>query len=111
VISESAKLMPASTIIYSDEAIEIKDKLGGLYLRQKYSNNPMKWIPLTRDGNPIPSKRGDYKITKSSYSIESKVDIILITDQNLMQSAEYVWIINGKTGEFLGQAFHRLASQ
>ena len=111
VISESAKLMSASTIVYSDAAIQIKDKLGALYLRQKFSNNPMQWIPLRRDGTPIRSKRGDFKITKASYSVESKVNIILITNQNLMQSAEYVWIINGKTGEFLGQTFHRLASQ
>ena len=111
VVSESAKLIPASTIIYSDEAIQIKDKLGELYLRQKYSSNPMKWIPLTRDGNSIPSKRGDFKITKASSSIESKVDIILITDENLIQSVEFTWIINSKTGEFLGQTFHRLASQ
>ena len=103
--------MPASTIVYNDAAIQIKDKLGVLYLRQKFSNNPMQWIPLRRDGNPIRTKRGDFKITKASYSIESKVNIILITDQNLMQSAEYVWIINGKTGEFLGQTFHRLASR
>ena len=92
-------------------AVKIKDKLGELYLRQKYSSNPMKWIPLTRDGNSIPSKRGDFKITKASYSIESKVDIILITDENLIQSVEFTWIINSKTGEFLGQTFHRLASQ
>lgn len=71
----------------------------------------MQWILHTRDGIPNHSKRGDFKITKTSYAIDSKINIILITDQNLMQSAEYVWIINGKTGEFLGQTFHRLASQ
>ncbi|NBV69740.1 MAG: hypothetical protein EBR69_03430 [Synechococcaceae bacterium WB4_2_0805] len=103
--------LPASTIVYNDAAIQIKDKLGVLYLRQKFSDNPMQWIPLSCDGTPIRSKRGDFKTTKTSYSIDSKTNIILITDQNLMQSAEYVWIINGKTGEFLGQIFHRLASQ
>jgi len=82
-----------------------------LYLRRKFSDNPLRWIPLSRDGTPIRSKRGDFKITKTSYSIDSKTNIILITDQNLMQSAEYVWIINGKTGEFPGQTFHRLDSQ
>jgi len=71
----------------------------------------MQWIPHSRDGTSNHSKRGDFKITKTSYSIDSKINIILITDQNLMQSAEYVWIINGKTEEFLGQTFHRLASQ
>ena len=70
-----------------------------ILVQDNKNNSRTEWVRLIRDGNPIPSRRGNYQITDAI--IED--GILFITDTSRVASDKYVWEINIKTGIFEGQ--------
>lgn len=91
-----------TNILYTNNEFSLGSKHRNLYLKADDQTNKSRWLLLTRDNNAIASDRGDYKITQISQPdpLESTV---LITDRNVKQGIQYVWVVNSKTGEFLSQ--------
>ena len=100
-----------NSIVFQGEMIAIGKKYGQLYLKYKHGPAPSEWILLNRDGSPIPANRGEYVIVGTRIDPSAKEPIVFITDQNKKARVQYEWMINGKTGRFIGQTVKNLPSR
>ena len=91
---------PAKYVFNSREAT-IGAKNGNLFLKDIEKEN--RWLLITRNGRPIASKRGKFKIVNAEILPEGNHYLILITDRNIAEGIEYIWRVNPKTGQLLGQ--------
>jgi hypothetical protein len=105
---ESTWIDSAESVLFEAEDIAIGKKFGMLYLKNSKGKYPNKWVLITRNSNGIPAKRGDYKITNIQLVTEKGDATALVTDENLPEKNAYIWSINARTGEFLGQRHRTL---
>ena len=89
-------------IIYNQNRVAIGQKSGFLYFKKSEHSTDVLWTMITRDGNPIPADRGDYKI-QAALEDDAHGHAILITDRNNKLGIEYDWTIDYESGRFLGQ--------
>ena len=87
--------------MFNSREATIGAKNGNLFLKDIEKEN--RWLLITRNGNPIASKRGKFKIVNAEILPEGNHYLILITDRNIAKGIEYIWRVNPKTGQFLGQ--------
>ena len=92
--------------IFISQQVSIGAKHGMLYFKDDQSKG--RWILITRDGKAINSNRGDFKIVNATKIPGSYHNEILITDRNLSERIEYIWRVDAKTGEFMGQNLKKL---
>ncbi|QNJ18525.1 putative membrane protein [Synechococcus sp. A18-25c] len=84
----------------------IGSKSSGLYFKTKGQANSL-WILISRNDAPVNSDRGDFEIVKAELN-DDYDGSLFITDRNIKQGIQYIWIVNAQTGEFLGQTMESL---
>ena len=93
---------PIPLIIFETQNVKVGEYNNSIYISAQGSKGHSRnaWARLIRDGNSIPSRRGNYHITDAR--IED--GILFLTDTNQIKRDKYIWRINITTGIFEGQA-------
>ena len=95
-------------VIHSSRDVKIAKKNGFLYFAILNNDQAEKWIQITNEDIPIQANRGDYRIIQSEAIINNGSEAVLITDYNGTEKVKYIWMINAKTGKFIGQTMIKL---
>ena len=104
-----SKLNPTDSL-FKGNGIEILSDSNRLFVR--YSNKPDEnskniTLLLTRDGKPIPSVRGNFRITDA----KREGNDLFISDTNINEEVQFVWRVNGRNGVFIDQSMLNLNNQ
>lgn len=99
------------SVLLEAEGIAIGEKFGMLYLKSPKGDNPEQWVLMTRNGNGIPARRGNYRITNIQLTSDEEGAVVLVTDGNRVTKTEYIWSISAKTGVFPGQTHNTIQAK
>ena len=95
-------------VIHTSRDVKIAKKNGLLYFATLNNGQAEKWIQITNEDIPIRANRGEFRIIQSEAIINNGSEVVLITDYNGTENVKYIWMINAKSGRFIGQTMIKL---